>query len=538
MDTPLNTSLHKTEPQETKLEKAPQKPIHAPFFHARLKKGRVLSLPFLVFHLESPFMFAFVPSMSRRSLAHRLFALALSLAFCVSFSAFAVAAPVFAKEDASPKPGPKENHSPSAEAVKGGTLPIEDIRLFVQIMELVRQYSVEETTDKALIQKAIQGMLTGLDPHSSFLEAAGYENLKIQSKGDFGGLGITVSSKDNLVIVVAPIDDTPAERAGIQSGDVIYKVNGHSVQGLKLDEVVEQMRGKPGTKVQISVVRYGVHKPLEFTLTRAVIKLKTASAKVMDKDYLYIRLSSFSGKTAEEMMEAVKKLPKKPTKYKGIVLDLRNNPGGILQSAVKVVDAFVDKGTIVTVKGRAKSEKEAFNATKKTFFGTKTPLVVLINHGSASAAEIVAGGVQDLKRGVLLGLRSFGKGSVQTIIPVTKTQAVRLTTALYYTPLGRSIQAEGIVPDINVAPAKITFESQDTFGYSEADLQGHLSNPLDSEKKKVSEESLLNSAKNTAKNLKNGDSEEGDDKESDVKDYQLNQALSLLKGVAILKTNH
>lgn len=401
---------------------------------------------------------------------------------------------------------------------KSGRLPLDELRAFTEIMQRIKSAYVEEVDDKTLLDNAIQGMLSGLDPHSAYLKPDDFKELEESTSGEFGGLGIEVGMEDGFIKVISPIDDTPASKAGIQAGDLIIKLDDSSVKGQTLMQSVEKMRGKAGTSIKLTIVREGQSKPLELTLNRAVIKVQSVKTKTLEEGYGYIRISQFQSDTDKELIDDLNALKKqqKDGKLKGVVLDLRNNPGGVLQSAVGVVDAFIKKGLIVYTEGRIPNSELRFNATSDDP-SEGVPLAVLINEGSASASEIVAGALQDHKRAVVLGTESFGKGSVQTVLPlsVDSAKGLKLTTALYYTPNGRSIQAEGIKPDILLPRAKVTPIESPT-QYKEADLQGHLGN----------------GNKSADKN------EDVKDKAADVAnlleaDYQLSQALNVLKGMYI-----
>jgi len=350
------------------------------------------------------------------------------------------------------------------------------LNLFGDVFERVRADYVEKPDDGKLIESAINGMLAGLDPHSSYMDAKSYRDMQVQTRGEFGGLGIEVTMEEGLIKVVAPIDDTPAAKAGVQANDLITKLDDDQVQGMTLNQAVEKMRGPVNTNIKLTVMRKGQDKPLEFTLTRAVIHVRSVRWHVEGEDLGYIRVTQFNEQTTEGLRKAIAEISAKvpDDKLKGYVLDLRNNPGGLLDQAISVSDAFLQKGEIVSTRGRNAEETQRFNARAGDLIKGK-PLIVLINGGSASASEIVAGALQDHKRATLIGTRSFGKGSVQTIIPLGSTNgALRLTTARYFTPSGRSIQAKGIEPDIEVlqdVPEELKAKT-DTKG--EASLRGHL----------------------------------------------------------------
>ncbi|UTW09611.1 S41 family peptidase [Pseudomonas benzenivorans] len=393
-------------------------------------------------------------------------------------------------------------------------LPLEDLRTFAEVLDRIKAAYVEPISDKTLLENAIKGMLSNLDPHSAYLDIDAFRELQESTSGEFGGLGIEVGMEDGFVKVVSPIDDTPASKAGIQPGDLIIKIDGQPTKGLSMLEAVDKMRGEAGSKIQLTLVREG-GKPFDVELTRAVIKVRSVKSQLLDDGYGYLRITQFQVNSGEEVLKALNKLRKdNGKKLRGLVLDLRNNPGGVLQAAVEVSDHFLKKGLIVYTEGRIANSELRFSADPADA-SEGVPLVVLINGGSASASEIVAGALQDHKRGVLMGTGSFGKGSVQTVLPLNNDRALKLTTALYYTPNGRSIQAQGIVPDIEVARAKLTRE-QDEGNFKEADLQGHLGNGnggADQPSKAKSKKPLRPQ----------------DD------DYQLAQALNLLKGLNVTR---
>jgi carboxyl-terminal processing protease len=363
-------------------------------------------------------------------------------------------------------------------------------------------------------------MLTGLDPHSSYLNAEEFKDLQIGTSGEFGGLGIEVGMESGFVKVISPIDDTPAERAGIQAGDLIIRLDDKPVKGMSLNDAVKVMRGKPGTVLTLTILRDGEEKPLTIPVTRAVIQVKSVKSRMLDDKFAYVRITQFQTHTTEALLESVKKLKKEAGgTLKGLVLDLRNNPGGVLGASVDVSDAFLNEGLLVYTEGRVEDSRLRFSAKPGDVIDG-APMVVLINGGSASASEIVSGALQDHRRAIIMGTKSFGKGSVQTIMPARGGSAVKLTTARYYTPSGRSIQAEGITPDIKVEKAKISRSEEPGFGaLKEKDLTGHLSNGNGSKEKTSS-----NAAKE--KEVKKDLAEE---------DYQLFEALNLLKGLAITK---
>ena len=403
-------------------------------------------------------------------------------------------------------------------ATQPKSLPMEDLRTFAEIFGRIKQDYVEPVDDKQLLEYAIRGMLSGLDPHSSYLNEEEYKDIQVGTSGEFGGLGIEVGMEDGFVKVIAPIDDTPAQRAGVKAGDLIVRLDDQPVKGMTLEEAVNVMRGKPGTEIILTIVRENQEKPIKITIVRDVIKVVSVKSRLLEGGFGYVRLSHFQARTTEDMLKALTKLRSEAGgELKGLVLDLRNNPGGVLNGAVAVSDAFLTDGLIVYTKGRVDESQLNFKAAPDDVL-EGAPIVVLVNGGSASASEIVAGALQDQKRAVIMGSRTFGKGSVQTIIPINDTSAVKLTTARYFTPSGRSIQAEGIVPDIELAKVKVTAaDNGDISQVKEADLAGHLENG--NGKKKPGDKS----------------SGKEDDANLAVEDYELNEALNLLKGLYLLQ---
>lgn len=375
----------------------------------------------------------------------------------------------------------KDSSAPATSANPGQAadkaVPLDQLRKFVEILNRVKQGYVGEVSDKQLLDNALHGMVDGLDPHSAYLDADEFKQLTVSTTGQFGGLGLKVQMDNGYLKVVAPIDDTPASRAGIQAGDLIVRVDDKPVKGMTLSESIHAMRGKAGTPVSLTLVREGRDKPLELKLKRADIQVESVKSRMLAPGYGYIRITQFTGETGQGLQRALKALRDQAKgSLQGIVLDLRNNPGGVLDAAVDVVDAFVSNGTIVSIKGRAADTDQHYKATPGDRLNG-APIVVLVNQGSASAAEIVAGALQDDHRAVIMGQRTFGKGSVQTVVPLADGAALKITTARYYTPSGRSIQAEGIQPDVVLQPVHITPDGrgQGLF-YSEADLPGALKN--------------------------------------------------------------
>ncbi|WP_011582763.1 MULTISPECIES: S41 family peptidase [Chelativorans] len=360
-------------------------------------------------------------------------------------------------------------------AIAADTDTYRQLAIFGDIFERVRAQYVTPPDDKKLIENAINGMLTSLDPHSSYLNAEAAQDMRVQTKGEFGGLGIEVTMENELVKVVAPIDDTPASRAGILSGDLIEKIDGEEVRGMTLNDAVDKMRGLVNTPIELTVLREGQSKPLTFKIIRDTIKVKAVKSRVEGDDIGYLKITSFTEKTTDDLRAAIEDIRKQvpEDKLKGYVLDLRLNPGGLLDQAVNVSDAFLERGEVVSTRGRESGDIARFSSQAGDLTGGK-PLVVLINGGSASASEIVAGALKDHRRATLVGTRSFGKGSVQTIIPLGENGALRLTTALYYTPSGESIQGKGITPDIKVEqPLPEDLQDVD-LSRGESDLRGHI----------------------------------------------------------------
>ncbi|MCE3232774.1 MAG: ctpB [Rickettsiaceae bacterium] len=415
--------------------------------------------------------------------------------------------------------------------------------LFGDVFDKVKRDYVEEVSDKDLVEAAINGMLSSLDPHSSYLNEKAFDEMKIQTKGEFGGLGIEVTMENGLVKVVSPIDDTPAFHAGLHAGDFISKIDGEAVMGTSLSEAVEKMRGKPGTKIELTVLREGENEPLIFAMKRAVIKIKSVRAR-QENDVAYIRITSFSEQTAESLEKELVAIRKNigSDKFKGLVLDLRNNPGGLLDQAIEVSDLFLEKGEIVSTGGRIPDSNKRFNATSGDIIGG-LPIVVLINGGSASASEIVAGALQDHKRAVIIGTKSFGKGSVQTVIPLSASKgAMRLTTSRYFTPSGRSIQAEGIEPDIVVEQAKLEPLKTNNKFTSEASLRKHLKNNDGAENNTVVTDKKADDKAKKADDKKSGTKEVDGIQEVNTnepieavyaRDYQLGRAIDMLRGINI-----
>jgi carboxyl-terminal processing protease len=399
----------------------------------------------------------------------------------------------------------------------GSSDTFRQLKLFGDVFERVRSEYVEDVTDETLIESAINGMLTSLDPHSGYLDAKRYRDMQVQTKGEFGGLGIEVTMENGLVKVVSPIDDTPAHRAGIQAGDVITHIDSEPVLGLSLSEAVEKLRGPVDTLIALTLRREGNEEPVDVSMARAVITISPVRYRA-ESDIGYLRVTAFNEQTETKLREGIENLKADlGPSLKGFVVDLRNNPGGLLEQAVSVSDTFLDRGEIVSTRGRRTDSIQRFNA-RRGDLTDGLPLVVLINGGSASASEIVAGALQDHHRAIVMGTQSFGKGSVQTIMPLPGHGAIRLTTARYYTPAGTSIQAKGIAPDIEVKQSKIEV-IDDAASRREADLRGRLEN-----------DQTVNDG------LDAGDgviADDGGDIEGSSEDYQLARALDLLRGIAM-----
>ncbi len=416
-------------------------------------------------------------------------------------------------------------------------LPVDELRAFTEVFGAIKQNYVEPVEDKKLINEAINGMLSGLDPHSAYLDAEAFRELQVGTQGQFGGLGIEVGMEDGFIKVVSPIEDTPAHRAGIKPGDLIIRLDDTPVKGMALNDAVKRMRGKPNTQITLTISRKGEPAPIVVTLTRAVIRVQSVKSKMIEPGYGWVRVSQFQESTAENLVRHVANLYKQGA-LKGLVLDLRNDPGGLLYGAVAISSAFLsDKLLVVSTDGRTEDAKKKFHASPEDYLrgsrddvlkglpaAAKTvPMVVLVNGGSASASEIVAGALQDHKRATVIGTQTFGKGSVQTIMPLGNSTAIKLTTARYYTPSGRSIQAKGITPDIIVEEPGASTQSR----LREADLERHLSNDRDKEAEKKSGTRAKPAATppgELPKPLELGSKD----------DFQLEQALNFLKGAPVL----
>ena len=402
--------------------------------------------------------------------------------------------------------GNTEEESEFSEAM----LPLEDLRVFAESFKRIRSSYVDDITDQDLLILAIKGMLAELDPHSVYLDKEAIKNFEESTSGNYGGLGIEIIKEQSFIKVISPIDDTPASRAGIESGDLITNLDGISVKGMSISDAVKIMRGEPETTISLSILKKETSEVIDLNLTRQLVKVSSVRQRYLEEGFGYLRIAQFQARTAQEVREAIIKL-KDSGNLNGLIIDLRNNPGGILRASVDVADTFLDKGLIVYTLGRLEESQNRYEARPGDML-SGLPIVTLVNEGSASASEILAGALQDQERSIVMGTNTFGKGSVQTIIPITETRAVKLTTARYFTPNGRSIQAEGIIPDINVPRHRVTPRNRNNLKISEKNLSGHLAN-------------------------KNSDSEKVDNKtkkeESDLifRDFQLYQALNVLTGL-------
>ena len=427
------------------------------------------------------------------------------------------------------------NFSANADKATMAPLPVEELRAFADVFNAIKQGYVEPVEDKKLITHAISGMLSNLDPHSAYLDVEAFKDLQVGTQGEFGGLGIEVGMEDGFVKVISPIEDTPAFRAGVQAGDLIVKLDDTPVKGMSLNDAVKRMRGKPSTRITLTIMRKGETAPIVVTLTREVIKVRSVRSNVVEPGYGYVRVAQFQENTAASLVEHLGKLTREGP-LKGLVLDLRNDPGGLLHGAVGVAGAFLPAETlVVSTDGRAEDAKREYRVIPEDYLRGRrddflralppeirdVPMVVLVNGGSASASEIVAGALQDHKRAVVMGTQTFGKGSVQTILPLNNNTAIKLTTARYYTPSGRSIQAKGIEPDI-VVEESVNGSSR---RIREADLQGHLGNDRSPEEAAPPAEQGGADQEEPQVRFEMG----GKD------DYQLNQAISLLKGLQIVQ---
>ncbi len=409
-----------------------------------------------------------------------------------------------------------------AEEKKAEDMPIEELRLFAEVFGRIKHDYVESVDDTTLLEHAVQGMLTGLDPHSSYLTPEEYKELEIGTSGKFGGLGIEVGMEDGFIKVISPIDDTPAQRAGVRAGDLIIRLDDQPVKGMTLSEAVDMMRGEPGTTITLTIVRENVDAPIRIPIERDIITVQSVKNRLLEPGFGYLRISNFQSETDSDLQKAIEEMKKQSNgTIRGLVLDLRNNPGGVLSAAVAVSDAFLKSGKIVYTQGRTPDSRIEYAAGPDDLLDG-APIVVLVNGGSASASEIVAGALQDHKRAVIMGTQTFGKGSVQSVLPLPRGAAVKLTTARYYTPSGRSIQAEGITPDIKLENLKLaeTEPQSQADQLKEADLAHHLTNGKETTPAKESD--AESGAKQPAERLVETD-------------YQLYEALNLLKGLVLLQ---
>lgn len=397
-----------------------------------------------------------------------------------------------------------------APASAKSTLPLADLRRFAEVFDRIKKAYVEPVPDKQLIEDAVRGMLTGLDPHSAYLAAKQYSDLQIQTSGQFGGVGIEISQDEGVIRVITAIDDTPAMGAGIKAGDLIIKIDGKVIQSIGVEKAIALMRGEAGSKIVLTIVRDEQQAPFDLTLTRAIINVTSVRSKILSESIAYLRISQFQRHSARDLNKQLMQLQEDGL-ITGVVLDLRNNPGGVLQGAVDVTDAFVNQGVIVSTRGRLASSQMSFNATD-TMSVPDIPMIVLINGGSASASEIVAGALQDKGRAIIMGTPSFGKGSVQTVLQLSEKRAIKLTTAKYYTPSGRSIQVKGIIPDIIVEQASVK-EYSPSKVLREKDLSGHLENS-EKDQKNIVKTKLIE------------------------KDFQLYEAVNLIKGLVIVRKSN
>lgn len=403
---------------------------------------------------------------------------------------------------------------PEQTAVENLPLPLDEVRIFTEVLNRIRNAYVEPIDDKTLLENAIKGMLAGIDPHSSYLANDDYDDLQEMTTGEFGGLGVQVGVNNGFITIISPVDGSPADRAGIKAGDVIIKINDTPATDITLDETTDLMRGEPGTDIVLTILREGEAEAFQVTVTREVITANSVRSRFLEPGFGYIRISQFVTGTGREINTALENFHLSDNELQGVILDLRNNPGGVLQAAVDVVDAFISEGLIVYTEGREESSYTRFEATPADP-SRGVPLIVLINEGSASASEVVAGALQDQNRAVIMGTQSFGKGSVQTVLPLTNDRAIKLTTALYYTPKGRSIQARGITPNILVRQGRVTALPTNPSTYREQDLEGHLVN-----------DDLMGAIPEVL---------DLTGEQIIVGDYQLNEALNILKGLALLR---
>jgi len=414
------------------------------------------------------------------------------------------------------------------EVEESQTTRLEAMRKFARVLHIIEENSVDSLTYTEITEKAISGLMNALDPHSSYFTKSSYDNFKIQTDGEFGGLGITVGMRDGALTVISPIDGTPADKAGLKPSDIILKINEQSTIDMTIDDAVNIMRGKPGTPIELTIVRKKEPKPFKVKIIRDIIVIDSVYSKLIDDDILYVRVTSFDRKVADSVKSAIEKeyfkTETNPTQRKGIILDLRNNPGGLLDQAVALVDLFIDKGLIVSQKGQRKQDDRFYEASAENTF-RDIPMVVLVNYGSASASEIVSGALQDHKRAVVVGEKTFGKGSVQAIWPISTEEAIKLTIARYYLPSGRTIQAVGVTPDIDVAEGTVTQEEDDEFKIREAQLKKHLESELEK----------IDGEKTPAETEESESDKKIIKKENIYKDAQLKSAIDILRAIVITK---
>lgn len=404
-------------------------------------------------------------------------------------------------------------------------LPVEEVRLFTEALDLIRSAYVEEVDDRTLLEYAIRGMLEGLDPHSDYLDESDYDSLEESTQGQFGGLGIEVGEENGYIRIISPIDDSPADRAGIEAGDLIVEIDGRPVREMSISDAVDLLRGEPGTSISLTLRRDD--ETIDVALEREIIAANSVRTRMLEPGYAYLRISQFRTNTGDEVREALDELYEDHEELNGLVLDLRNNPGGVLQAAVGVADAFLTDGMIVYTDGRMdRSDAEYHADSDDPSHGV--PMVVLVNTGSASAAEIVAGALQDQGRAVVMGMQTFGKGSVQTLLPLNNERALKLTTSLYFTPDGRSIQAQGITPDVEVREGLVTRETPRRGVYSEADLAGHLGNRNEGDDTQGETPGDGDAPEDASGPTASGE-------QIVIGDYQLNEALTLLRGWHIMR---
>jgi len=443
-----------------------------------------------------------------------------SLCRTLFVSTMVLASPLFADEDnlgADALSISADEITPEQQSKPITKLPLEDLRTFTMVFDHIRRSYVEEVSDSTLLENAITGLLSQLDPHSVYLNEEDFADLQENTRGSFGGIGIEVSMTDNAVKIISPIDDTPADRAGIEPGDLIIKIDETLVKGLSQSEAIDLMRGPKGSEVVLTIIRESLNKPLLIDITRDLIQIKSVRSKILEPGYVYIRIAQFQTETSEQFRDEIQSIKDLSGNLKGVILDLRRNPGGLLPAAIEVSDSLLNSGLITYTEGRLPSSMSRYEATSGDML-EGISIVVILDSGSASASEIVAGALQDNKRAIVVGTQSFGKGSVQTVMPISEIRAIKLTTARYFTPSGRSIQAEGITPDIEIKRAEIII-SESGLGIKEADLNGHLDNTnKESSPQKTTDNKNLNTLI--------------------LQDNQLFEALNILKGAYLLSSSN